>query len=219
MAMQTDRPPTRPDPDPTVLTTAALLREIGNLRESFQSTINGLEKGLLARIEAIEKAVEVAHGDAVRIPTLLQEAIRNLHDLAWGKFEVMEEKFRTVQGQFALIATQFDERDTRVDQTAKASKEALDAALQAAKEAVGEQNKSNSVSIAKSEAATNKQIDQLNAQITQSTKASDDKFTDLKERIARIESRGDGVGAMWGWVATGAVALVSVVYYLMHLTR
>src|SRR5580658_3724506 len=85
-----------------------------------------------------------------------------------GQQRTMMERFHTVEVMFAGIQTQFIERDTRVEQTAKGSKEALDAALQAAKEAVGEQNKSNSVAIAKSEAATNKQMDQLSANITQS---------------------------------------------------
>jgi len=90
------------------------------------------------------------------------------------------------------IQTQFKERDTRVEQTAKASKEALDAALQAAKEAVGEQNKSNSVSIAKSEATTLKQIDGLAGSITALATTLNDKIDDLKERLTVIEGRASG---------------------------
>ena len=43
---------------------------------------------------------------------------------------------------------------------------AVDAALQAAKEAVGEQNKSNALAIAKSEATFTKQIDQIGVLIS-----------------------------------------------------
>jgi hypothetical protein len=180
-----DPPPIRPDPDPTVLTTASLLREVGNLREATQASINALEKGLLARIEGIEKAIEVAHRDAVRIPTLLQQAIDNLRELTWSRFDVVNEKFHTV-------ATQFTERDTRVEQTAKASKEALDAALQAAEKAVGKQNESFSLAVSKSEAATNKQIDQLGTTIQLATKTTDAQIGDLKERLTRFEGSGSG---------------------------
>jgi len=69
---------------------------------------------------------------------------------------------------------------------------AVDAALQAAKEAVGEQNKSSALAIAKSETSTTKQIDQLVAQIASQTKNFDDKIGDVKERLTRIE--GGAVG-------------------------
>lgn len=93
--------PSRPDPDPTQLTTQQLLREIALTRELFDSQMSGL---------------------------------RELH----------QEKFHSIE-------IQFTERDKRASDSARDSKTAVDAALQAAKEAVG-----------KSEVSTTKQIENTN---------------------------------------------------------
>jgi len=93
-----------------------------------------------------------------------------------------DEKFRS-------IAVQFSERDTRTEQTSRDSKVAVDAALQAAKEAVGEQNRSSALAIAKSEAATAKSIDQLQVILQTATSAIDDKISDIKERLTIIEAK------------------------------
>jgi hypothetical protein len=57
---------------------------------------------------------------------------------------------------------------------------------------VGEQNKSSALAIAKSEASTVKQIDQMGLPITTQAKAVDDKFSDVKDRLTRIEGRDVG---------------------------
>jgi polyhydroxyalkanoate synthesis regulator phasin len=152
-----------PVPDPSVLTTQALLREIGGLRELLSQ-----------RVESIEKAVEVAHNNLVRVPTDVDRTVGHLR-------EVVHEKFNTVSERFDGIATQFAERDTRVEQTARAGEEALKAALQAAKELVGTQSASFSISIDKAEAATEKRFD-----------AANDKIEDLKERLTLLEGQGRG---------------------------
>jgi hypothetical protein len=105
----------------------------------------------------------------------------------------------------AVLKTTVNERFTQGDvQTEKAArdvKSAVDAAFAAAKEAVGEQNKSNALSIAKSEVATTKQIDQLSENLRINVKNTDDKidgiknnfddkYTDLKDRVVAMEARG-----------------------------
>jgi hypothetical protein len=160
--------------DPSHLTTQALLREIANLREL-----------LMSRIVALEDAVKLAHEDLVRVPTETDKAINHVRGVLLGKLDVVDERFHR-------IATQFLERDTRVDQSARTSKEALDAALQAAKELVGMQNQSFMISIAKSEAATEKQIDLLVRNMSVGTKANDDKIDDLKQRLTLLEGQDRG---------------------------
>ena len=120
-------PELRPIPDPTVLTTQQLAVAILNLKELFES-----------RMSAMDKAVELLQQTANRSPTVNEVYMQH------------EERFKS-------IAVQFAERDIRTEQTSRDSKVAVDAALQAAKEAVGEQNKSSALAIAKSEAATTKQ--------------------------------------------------------------
>lgn len=153
--------------DPTALTTALVWREVMHLKELFES-----------RIGAVEQAIEIAHNDLVRVPTDVQRAVQTLKDLHG-------EKFTSVQ-------TQFGERDTRGERESRDNKVAVDAALQAAKELVAQQNNSNSLAIAKSETGMTKQIDQITTLIQSGNKAVDDKFDDLKERITRIESSDEG---------------------------
>jgi hypothetical protein len=159
----------RPVPDPTVLTTQQLLREIFSVREIYDT-----------RLEGMDKAV-----------TLLQATLNKSPSTA--------EMYAKHEQMFVNIANQFKERDTRTDQNKIDNKVNVDAALQAAKEAVGENNKSSAQAIAKSEAATTKQIDAIGAliisgqkslddKITSGQKASDDKIDDIKTRLTSIES-------------------------------
>lgn len=179
--------------DPSALTTQALLREI-----------TSLEKLTAQRMDAIEKAVTVAHENLVRVPTEVDKAIGHLK-------EVMVVKFETTEERFSSIHTQFRERDVRVEQTAKDTKTAVDAALAAQEKSAGKQAESFGLSIGKSEAATTKQIDQLGVLIQQNTKATDDKITDLKDRITRIEGTGRGRGEMWGYIVGGVSVLAALV--------
>lgn len=220
--------------DPTTRTTEVLSREIASLKELLYSRIDGLER-----------AVQVAHDDLVRVPTEVQQAVASLQSLlevritgnrqectnqfkaayqssdlgravietrldgmdkaitllqdTADKFPArIDEKIDSLEKvhgeKFSSIQVQFQERDTRTEQTAKDSKVAVDAALQAAKELVAQQNTSNSLAMSKNEAATTKQIDQLGLLIQTTARASDEKIDDIKERLTRIE--GMGVGAI-----------------------
>lgn len=211
-----------PVPDPTVLTTAQLVRETAALREILEEKISSvmqilqarftetivlrevLEQRILAlrevtqtRFEDHDKALQLIEDASHRQPSDVDIKVGNLQ-------KVHEEKFESIQ-------TQFRERDTRTEQTSKDSKVAVDAALQAAKEAVGEQNKSSGLAISKSEASTNKQIDQLQLLIQSSGKATDDKIDDLKQRLTRIESEGRGMKAAEVTQQTSNTSMVSIV--------
>ena len=129
---------TKPTPDPTVLTTEQLLREVDRVKELMTSELRGLAS-------------------------------------------VIEERFGSVGTQFDLVERQ------RVEQK-KDTKDAVDAALAAAKEAVKEQTTASGMSIAKSETATSEQLKQLNVTFTTAILGVNDKFDDLKERVGRIEN-------------------------------
>jgi hypothetical protein len=177
----------RPIPDPTVLTTQQLLRELTALKEL-----------VFTRLDGMDEATRLIQAQQVRVPTEVDRAVQNLRELLESRFVAFELRFeeRNVEKlydeKFHSIETQFKERDTRTEQTSKDSKVAVDAALQAAKEAVGEQNKSSALAIAKSEASTAKQIDQLQTLITTTSNNSDEKIADLKERLTRIEGMTGG---------------------------
>lgn len=159
-----------PIPDPTPMTTAALDRALSSLREILETNIEGVEQLLKTRLDGMDKAVDLLQDRASLQPGAVDAKILNLRTLH-------EEKFDSVQKQFT-------ERDTRTDQQASSTKLAVDAALQAVKEAGAKQQDSSDKAIAKSEAATTKQIDAIVDRIAANTKASDDKINDLKERIS-----------------------------------
>jgi hypothetical protein len=175
-----------PVPDPTILTTEALHREINALKELLQ-----------ARFDAMERATEIRDRHMKELEGMIGVKVEQLQELH-------AEKFRS-------IAVQFAERDTRTEQTSRDSKVAVDAALQAAKEAVGEQNRSSALAISKSEAATTKQIDQQGTLIQTTTLGLNDKIDDLKERLTSIEGRSKGMADGWGLIVGGIMLVVAVV--------
>lgn len=153
--------------DPTELTVKMLLRELENLREVIEARLDGNDK-----ITVILQEGQRNTGVEARM------AVENLKDLH-------AEKFSSIQ-------TQFQERDVRTEQTSKDGKVAVDAALQAAKEAVGEQNKSSALAIGKSESATTKQIDQIGITIQGMTSNLNDKIEDVRARLNVIDGRVKG---------------------------
>ena len=182
----------RPVPDPTLLTTQQLLREIFSLKELIFTRIDGMDKGITLLQSQADKVPSIA------VVNASVEALR----------QYFEEKFHS-------ISIQFTERDTRTESSARDSKVAVDAALQAAKEAVGEQNKSSALSIAKSEAATTKQIDQISLIINATTKGTDDKIDDLKTRLTAMEGARSGGRDAGSVVVQVIAAIASLGFVLM----
>ena len=178
MADDLNAPVIVPNPDPSNLTNDKIRNDLAALEHQLSERISGVRSTIDARLGAMDKAADLFDANLNRIPTLTDREVGHLR-------EVHEEKFFSIQRQFV-------ERDTRVEQTARDTKVAVDAALQAAEKAVGKQNESFALSIAKSEAATTKQIDQqvLNLQTTAS--GLDSKIIDVKDRITRLESQAVG---------------------------
>ena len=168
----------RPDPDPTVLTTQSLRHEIGLVKELFGEQLKALEKTLAHIHDDIERA---AHQQL--------NTIAHLENLIDEKFQTIRSKF---DEKFSSIDKQFLDRDNRIEQMAAAQQEALKTALQAAKEAQGEQNKSSALSINKSEVATGRQIEQLGGTVKQNAAMFIDKLDDIKTRMDRNEGIGEG---------------------------
>jgi hypothetical protein len=207
-SLPTQAQPTVPIPDPTVRTIEQLQREIAGVKEQVVTLITGSKDVIETRLNAMDRAI-----------VLLQVQADKAIDNAVGHLQrVHEEKFSSIE-------TQFIERDTRTEQTSRDSKVAVDAALQAAKEAVGEQNKSNSLAIAKSEASVTKQIDQIVMLISSGQTAMNDKMDDIKARVLMIEGRQAAQTShvppvvpptpeqhrdMWGYIVGAAGIMIAV---------
>lgn len=189
--MAADTLPSTPNPDPTLLTTSALYRAISDLRELIGTRIDGMDKAIVLLQTAADRA-----------PAQVRETVGQLQELH--------------QEKFSSIALQFEERDTRTEQASAAVKIAVDAALQAQKEAVGEQNKSNALAIAKTEASFTKNIDQIALLIQTGAKAVDDKIDDIKSRVQAMEGAKRGGTELWGYIV-GAIGTIAAIVGIMAL--
>jgi len=129
-----DRDDRRPVPDPTLLTTQQLLRELSTLREL-----------IFTRLDAMDRATSLLSETVNRTPTVVQTEISHVRELTGERFTAIDQQFR--------------ERDIRTEKADKASKEALDAALLSAKELVAQQNDANTTKAEKTEQNFTKQID------------------------------------------------------------
>ena len=148
----------RPTPDPTVLTTEQLLREVNAAKEVLGARMTGME-GMLNLMQTQMSTRQVD----------INAAIEHLKDL-FGE-------------RFASIATQFIERDKRTDQLSIADKTAIAAALQAQKEAAGATNESNSVSNIKMETNFTKLIEQGQTLLQTVMKNTEAQINDLNSRL------------------------------------
>src|SRR5579864_9311401 len=150
----------RPVPDPTVLTTAASAR----LEEMMRTLIS----------------TEIMHQT-----TLFDEKLdgvrMQLAERMTGSTKQFGEKLAKIEAQFEMLSA-------RTAEQKKDTKDALDAALAAQKEAVASQTASSEKSITKSETATIERIKAVETLLATSTRASDDKIDDLKSRIVAIEA-------------------------------
>ena len=155
-----DAKDSKPNPDPSLLTTEQLLRELSSLKATIDAGMDGLRA-------------------------------------------FTDERFRG-------ISVQISERDATVQKDAQNVKAAVDAAFAAQKEAVSEQNKSNALSILKSETGFEKRIDGIGILISAMQKGLDDKIDDLKTRLTAMESHGKGMGDSGGIVIAVVGILIGI---------
>ena len=161
--------------------------------------VNDLQTLIQARIEALERMIdakaheaELGRQEISKNAWVIFETRLTAIDKAQAAYErqvaAQTAQMRELyQEKFASIGIQFSERDARVQQAAYATKDQVETALNSAKEAAAEQNRSFALSTSKSETATTKQMDTLGAAVQTATRALDDKIGDMKDRLTRIE--------------------------------
>lgn len=189
-----------PRPDPTILTTQQLLREITSTKEIVETKVDGIKGVIFARMDANDIAVKLLQALNDRVPDFVREQISQLKEVHNEKFSSITTQFieldkRTDQ-KFVAIDQQFAERDKRTEQLSLADKTAIAAALQAQKEAAGATNDSNSVALLKMETNFAKLIDQQTTLLQSVTRNTDDKINDLKSRLDRGEGLSRGTSEM-----------------------
>lgn len=140
--------------------------------EALYREVDHLKELMTNRNLAYDKAIELLQARQDRQPQPVENKLA---------IDAMRE---LVDERFANVALRFSERDIRAGESLTASKLAVDAAFQSSAQA-----------IAKSEVATNKQLEQIQVNQSNTTKALEDRMSDLKDRLTVIESldRGRGV--------------------------
>jgi hypothetical protein len=230
-----------PIPDPSLLTTDQLRRELAALRDTLET-----------RLDAMDKATEIINNQLNKHPSDIEKAISQLSELNSEKFEsgrrerdsieqntkihlfdlntVFANKVESLGDSFNTrhtsmadgfesrleshavgIQKQFDERDVRSKAAELASQVAVGAALQAQKEAAGAQNESNSAAITKSESATVKQIDGMLALMSSNASALNDKIAVINGRLDRGEGKQTGSSSTIAMIIAGVAVMASVV--------
>ena len=188
-----------PVPDPTILTTEQLYRALGNLRELIETRLEGMDKAVeLLRMSAGSYADINVH-NAMR--ELLLERI-------------MRSDTVTLE-HFARIETQFIELDKRTSQLKIASDTAIAAAMAAAEKAVGENNRSFSLAVAKSETSTGEALKNLGEMFRTEVRATNDKVSVLASRQDRNDGSSAGMWAM-GAAIIAVVSLLLAGYSTFH---
>jgi hypothetical protein len=197
-----ERPPV---PDPTLLTTQQLLRELLNLRELMQTKIDGNHSALLARFEGMDKAIELIQRSADKVPSEVDLKVTNLQSLA--------------NKDFINIAQQFSDRDRHADQLAALYRQAVDAALTAQKETAAKAEEGFTKLIDKLTELVSSQTDSLGKEFRALISGQDVKIDAVKERFAVGEGRVAGISQSWGVIVAAAgivIGVVAVIIAVLH---
>jgi cation transport regulator ChaB len=160
----------RPVPDPTQLTDAAIARADKALRDWTEGKFDVL----IQRLDGIDEATKLLRTSQDRVGDRIGESVGHLKELHGEKFD--------------SVAQQFKERDTRSERESRDNKVAVDAAFAAQKEAAAAQDKANREAIDKSERATAETIktnQELNRAETQGIRST---LEDLKLQVNTISS-------------------------------
>lgn len=144
----------------------------------------------------------------------LREFVR---DMVKSERDLTEQKLIAHNEKFTAIDQRFNERDKRAVQMSEANKSTVEAALLAAKDLGNERNRLSDLAINKSEAAFNKQFDQIGHLINTTDGSTQIQFGDVKTRLTTIESRKQGASEIWAMVLSvaGMVAALAAVIVVL----
>ena len=134
---------------------------------------------IVTRFNASEKAVDLLHADQVRVPTLLDREMGHEREVWQAKLD----------GLGTLVLEKFSALAILTDKLRVADSTALTAALSAAEKAVGEQNRSSSLAITKSEQGMQEALKQLQTTFQTEIKGITAIIAVMQSRL----DRGEGV--------------------------
>jgi hypothetical protein len=153
-----------------------------------EERITGLKELLERRLDGIDEATKLVRAELVRVPSDLDKAQSAAKALFDSELRVVDEKFKTVNKQLETIQVQFREKGVQVDENKKSSEKSVTDAFAAAEKVGQEQNKNFKEIVEKSEASNTKVIDQLQGLVKEVQKSLDDKVTELRGTVTRLDA-------------------------------
>ena len=187
-----------PVPDPTLLTTQQLIREIKALQDIIEAKLAGTEKSLASleilineKIEAVVKRSDERHA-AVQMQ-FAERAVRFDQAIS-GALEVAKAARDSLSHKTEHVLELHNEKFASVGKQFEQNAVALNSTLNATKETFREQQNAAALAIAKSEGAMAKQLDQITALMHTAIAGIESKIADMKDRLTGLESRILGQG-------------------------
>lgn len=210
----------RPVPDPTLLTTQQLIREIFSLKEQLQEQIHGGDELLATRLGGMDKAIELFQKFTDMQPAFVRDQVSHLKDLHQEKIEgvvaSLSEKIKSMSEvtaqAFKSVADQFAEKDKAVSVGLSAQKESASAA-----------QANSSAATTKMEENFSKLIDQGRDLLTEFRRNTEIQINDIKSRLDKGEGRtgastdsGARMIAFAGLAIAAAVGIGEIIIRLGH---
>jgi len=202
-----------PRPDPTALTASA----VAQAKEDLRREIAQVKEVLEARMSAMDKATELLAKTVDSEPTKLQTEISYLRQLFEARLSGHDDLSHAWREG---VEQRFSEVEARFTQQQQTSKDALEAALRAARELGELQNRANALANAKTEELVAGQL-----------KALTDKVDVNAQRLDKGEGEGAGARTLRGdnlaslnnrliglGVALSAVVIVVnlIIFFVVH---
>jgi hypothetical protein len=172
--------------------------------QTVQHDIAALEKLINTRLDAMDKELTLFREGITRVPTEVDKGIGNLQARIGETFKLYDEQFRSIGIRFlerdARQELAREDLKARQDQARQDAETRVSAAFAAADQITRLQNETSALAIAKSEAATAKQIEQLQSSLQTAVKTLDSKIDsvdgsldgkvmDVKERCSATDTR------------------------------
>lgn len=192
------------NPDPSLVTSEAIDRRVENM-----------EAVLNAKIEAMEKAVQVFQTDLTRVPTQLDRAIQGLRDLLEARLIAIEKDLSVIHKFMAnrddTINSHLDNLQSlvfeRIEKLTEVTRQQFigidsqfaerdtrtDQRAGDTKLAVDAAFAAAKEATSKIEAGFTKSIDGQQELLNATTQATNDKIGDLKDRLTALENRTIGI--------------------------
>lgn len=185
-----------PIPDPSVVTAHEIAKVRAELDEQFSDRLDALS-------ELLSVAGTGRHEKALLRIEAAEAGLLNLASLFSQKLATMTVRIDTADTYAAAMR---DNAKEAAMVTRAHAKEMVDTAFAASKELTAAYAQSTAAAVAKSETATNKELDGIKALIDSAGKVRDAQTNNLTDRL----NRGEGMFAGGKGIIGGAIALLTV---------